>query len=142
VAARGSVRELEDLSARSPESSLRLFCRRVAGVYAVNAAPAKPANLMLLTQFLAVQSDSYFFRICDLIRRSTDDVAVRRANEQHRERWQRLLSIRVLGDENEHVRRLIATLELQRLLIEFAFAESIFGSAETQALVRTGSLQG
>jgi hypothetical protein len=117
------------------EDSLQLFCRRVAGLYIAYAALGKGASIVAVVPFLTLSSDTYFYRICDLVHHAARDEDVRRANEGHREQWRRVLSMRVVGSDPERLSRLITTLELQRLLIEFAFGEAWSSAPELEAAV-------
>ena len=112
--------------AMTDEAAFRLFCRCVAITYRIHQTRGYPADRKYMRHFLAMRSATFFFRISRRVDRALLDPALKRTNAEYRERWMHLLGIRLLGGESQNVARLIETLELQRLLIEFAFHRSAF----------------
>ena len=109
------------------EDMFRVFCRCVAITYQVHQARGYPADRKYMRHFMAFRSALYYFRVSHRVERALMDPELKRQNEDYRDRWLRLLRVNLVGGAAEHVRRQIETLELQRLLIEFAFDRSAFG---------------
>lgn len=115
------------------ENAFRLFCRCVAVTYRIHQTRGYPADRRYVRHFLATQSATYFFRISHRVDKALTDPDMRRSNAEYRDRWARLLGVWLVGGEPHHVGRLIETLELQRILIEFAFHRSAFRFSSSAA---------
>jgi hypothetical protein len=112
-------------------ASLRRFCEHVARTYRIHEERGYPANLFDLRQYLAANSDTYFFRITRAVDAALSDPVLKQCNRDHEHRWRRVISARLVGAEAESVGRIIQTLQLERLLIEHAMSQAAFTSAET-----------
>ncbi|HET7338365.1 MAG TPA: hypothetical protein VFK22_02355 [Candidatus Dormibacteraeota bacterium] len=116
--------------ALTDEHAFRLFCRCVAVTYRIHQTHGHPAARKYMRHFLATRSSTFFFRISHRVEKALVDGDLKKTNANYRDRWARLLAIRLVGEDYETIGRLIETLELQRLLIEFAFHRSAFGFSD------------
>jgi hypothetical protein len=137
VVTRGSTGSALDRSELSDEVRLRLFCDRVAWNCRVYDADGYPGNFTTLRPFLAVRSDTYFFRVAHRVGELVDDAGIAASNRENYYRWTRLLGMRVVGSRSSAIiPRLIEVLQLERLTIEHAFWRGAFRFDERPASTR------
>ena len=105
---------------------LRRFCEHVARTYRIDDARGYPANLFDLRQYVDVNSETYFFRISKAVAAAASDPALKRCNRDYETQWTRAITIRMVGAEAAAIDRMIETLQLERLLIEYATSCSAF----------------
>lgn len=79
-----------------------------------------------LRQYVDVNSETYFFRISQAVAAAVSDPELKRCNREYETQWARAITIRMVGAEVASIDRMIRTLQLQRLLIEYATSRSAF----------------
>ena len=108
------------------DAELLRFCGCVARTYRIDESRGYPANLFDLRQYLAMNSDTYFFGITRAVDAALSDPDLKQSNRDNELRWRRVITARLLGAEVEAVDRIIQALQLERLLIEHAMSRSAF----------------